>query len=218
MIKRILLSAVAILLVAPAGLLGQSNIKFELVAEGGVFLPVRDLAQESITVGANTFNFNAKQQPGPAGAARVILWFGAERKFGFEATGQYSWSDVEIRETAEPTVTESAAVWNATGRFAANFPIPDSKTSIFVNIGLGVVGRTGDAFEGDGGLTDIAGVVGTGGRIRVAEKVAIRLDIDGVFYQFKPTEGTPEPGAPEANSKFQADLSFLAGISFALGG
>ena len=189
--------------------------RFGIGAFGGAFFATSDLIDE-VAEGVGILD----QKTGFSFGGR-LGWWPLER-LGVEAEGGLAISDVRVRVPGEPEGSDGANVYfGSVNLLYAIVKPPLEPLSVYISGGLGLIGRSGDAWSDDvinfQGLTDVAGVIGFGIRYGIARGVNLSADIRDYISSFKlEVEGIDQELLPDA--KLQNDLFITAGLELTFGG
>ena len=98
--------------------------------------------------------------------------------------------------------------------FEALVPIAQLSTGgrVFVAGGAAVVRRSGDAYEGFEGTSDVGGSLGVGSQFRLTDRLSLQGDLRALLYSLRLTD----PAGLEYPSAFQTDLQGQLGLSLRL--
>lgn len=147
-------------------------------------------------------------EAGPSFGARLAYWLGS--RFGIEATGAYV--PTTFRLTSGSSVQkENASVITGNGQ-AVFFVLPrTSPVSLYLSGGVGVVSHGGVAFEDVAETTNLTGVVGAGGGVRLRGFTVIA---GADLYAYSASFG----GTTDAEAFARRDFQIKIGIGFPVGG
>ena len=222
MIKKALLAAMMIMLV---GVPATAQVQVDLIPYVGVYVPVADLAQLSITSGNQTISVRAEQQWAFLFGGRADVWLNP--KWGLEANVGYAFSDIRLAGESsnddicaqDASVDCSAYVWLASAKALYRIvPKPDSWYSIHLGAGLAIIGRGGKFYDADNSLstTNVGGVLGAGVDIAVSRMMGIAIDLEDYIYKYK-YEVEIEGSTQTSSSFWQNDLALTVGLVIHLG-
>jgi hypothetical protein len=224
-IPRVALATTALLAALVGAELGFAQIEMSLY--GGLYVPTADVGVDESFSGFPGRSDRIGWRHATSGAVGGRLTFWLSRRFGVEATAQYSPSDVAL-DPLLPFLLPSrldGRVVTATGRAVWRFTDPDRPVGYHVLGGLGLVTRSGQVFETMEGTTDFTFVVGVGLRANLGPRLDLRLDAENYAYwshfvivgptrQFE--DGTTETVRTDLGNRFVNDLVFSLGLAFRL--
>lgn len=206
--------AALILAAVPNTAAGQ----IEFGTYGGIFAPTGDIAEWTV-VGPflpDTATRRLHHRTSLTVGGRLTVWL--SRWVGIEAGLAYAPTSLELAATSTRFPGEHKRLYDAvllaaTGRALLRFPLPSDIATAHVTGGLGVLNHAGDGYDELDGTTDVVTVIGTGLRVVVSERLAIRLDIED--YLSSPDLSLPE-GDAEVQNKFQHDLVVSSSLAVSL--
>ncbi len=214
------LSALPALLAA--GPAAPQQLAVDIIPYAGLYAPIADVLEIRAGVDGIIAELSVGQAAGLLGGGRLDLWL--TDSFGLEGGFAYALSDAEIQaEALGVSISEGADahVWLGSARAIYRFmPAIASSLIFFINGGVAIIGRGGDAYEEfavDGiadveGKTDIGGVIGAGIIIDVFDAVGIRFDVEDYLYSVK-----LEVADEDFDSQFQNDIAVTSGMVIHLG-
>lgn len=149
---------------------------------------------------------------GLAYGAEARIWSG--HRFGVQVQASVASSTVGAVATPgglKPPATARVLVVSAQGLYAIS-PV-ESPVSIWVSGGPGLVHHGGEVYDGLSSTTDLAGVLGVGGRASLPGGLSASAGLAGLFYSFDiPWDQTVEAGPLQHG--FRKDLLLHLGISW----
>jgi hypothetical protein len=212
--KPLWLSAwLVVLAITPVALAAQT--KWEFTPFVGLYAPTSDVLEISDVLTAGD-KLTAKHETafvfggrlGVSVSKQVVI----EGSFGYALSGvKATYTDPS---TGSSTGDTTGHVIVAGVRALVAVGPTDRSTSWHVIVGSEFVSHGSPAYEGLGGLTDFGGVVGFGAKFKAGKSLAVRVDLEDNLYSGK-FEDTAS-GA-QTTSKFQNDISILAGLVVPLG-
>ncbi len=225
MTKRVW-SIAALLVLFPASPGTAQQIEFTPLA--GIFVPTADLGEFSVSDTAfGTGTVTLKQKTAGVLGARLGAWW--SKNLAWEA-GYFSYAFSDLETTAAgisgvgdacadvPDFSCSARVWYLSSKLLYRFlPAGDSPWGILVGGGAAVIGHQGDFWGGGDAITDLGGVIDIGVTYNLSRRFAIRADAEDFLYSFKGRVTIGEDDQIEADSRFQNDLLFTAGLVIRIG-
>ncbi|KPK65632.1 MAG: hypothetical protein AMS21_04210 [Gemmatimonas sp. SG8_38_2] len=221
--KRIWPLAVLLALVSAQPLAGQAN-SLDFVPFVGLLVPTSDLARSTFVAPPDEATVIAiRQNAGVQLGARLVAWW--SRSVGWEGTFAYSLGTAEAKLgesnlCGQPDAKCDANVWYASSKILFRYaPQPYSGWALFGGVGLAVAGHVGDFWDNAQAKTDLGGVLDVGASYDLSRIFAIRVDLEDYIYQFNAKiEGDPVLETVLANSKWQNDLVFSAGLVIRISG
>jgi hypothetical protein len=187
------LCAVTLLTSAPAG---AQHISLSPAI--GLYVPTKEL------VTAVTGGGQLKQEVSVTFGGRLGIWFG--KRIGIEATGNYAPSNLKFSTSGVPV--QSANIFTGSGRLLV-FLIPDSSPlSLRLTGGVGLVNRSGTAYQAVTDKTDIAGTGGVALGFRLGPIIHLFTAADAYVYEPKFTGGL----AGLRQNQMDVHLSFGIGL------
>lgn len=183
----------------------------ELSPYVGAVVPFSNvLEEEDPTLGSTEL----KHKVGIALGGRVTLW--TPGSLGFE--GQFAYALSNVKLTVDGTEVEDcgeacdASIVFGAAKVMFRFAPPAGGASFHIGGGPAVISRSGNAYEGAEGTTDIGGVVNLGVSFKVGPVVSVRVDAEDYLSSAKfGAEGA------ESESKFQNDVVLAAGVQIGVG-
>ena len=174
----------------------------------GVYIPTTDLYN---AVAGQTF----KQEVALSVGARLGLWF--SDRVGIQATG--NWVPSSLQYTLTPggaTQTGNADLWFGSGRLTVFLIKPSSPIFLAIGGGVGVVGRSGAAYDslstvGVQSTSDVSGVASIGAGIHLGP-LQLYATADDYIYNATLT------GTSVTSSQQQNDIQLAVGLGIPLGG
>ena len=187
---------------APRGVAAQGKI--ELTPFAGMYYTLTTMADDIFQDGSN---WDVRQLTAGAFGGRLAFW--VSNTMGVEAAGTYSKSGVRISNSAGDSLFfGKASLLSASARLLYR----PARTNLHAIIGLGVVHRGGDSWQGTDKLTKPAVTAGFGVRAAVSPKFALNLNAEANIYSFD-----PDGSQAFFKSKTQADVIVTIGIPLTLG-
>jgi hypothetical protein len=175
--------------------------QFSFTPQIGLYVPTENLVE--LTTGGEY-----RLEVGFSFGARFGLWFG--NRFGLDVSGNYVPTTVTF--TGQAAIADQDAKLFTGAAQLIVFLLPNtSPVSVYVNGGLGIVGRAGEAFLNASDKSDIAGVFGAGAAIRLGGP-ALHLGADLYSYSATVTGATVS-----AESFKQLDLQLKLGLGIPFG-
>lgn len=220
--KSAITSLVAVLALAPlATAAGQGKGRVELTPSLGMYLPTADLINLTDPSGSGlSLVFSQKSTFSFGG--RLGYWIGD--RAALEGAFGYTASEVKFEVPGFVSTALGGRVLQGSARVVYRLNQPASSTGWHLIGGLAVVSRSGEMWDSlaTGGIqvdgrTDIGAVIGGGVRLPVAERLALRIDVEDYIHQAKFTldvQGTPL----ETESQLQNDLVLSLGLAIQLSG
>ncbi len=175
------LAAATLLLTLAASELAWAQV--EVSVYGAVYAPLSDLGtSDNRTIDASLPPTAWRVATSPAVGGRLTVWL--SRRLGVEAAALFSPADLEIDALvpALPPAELDARVTIVSGRVVWRPVEPAGPVTYHVLGGLGLVTRSGTAFETVEGKTDPLGVAGGGLRARLGPRLDLRLDLEVYAY------------------------------------
>jgi hypothetical protein len=193
--------AAALCLVAPVRATAQISIAPTI----GVYVPTAELIQAAS-------GQQYKQEVSITVGGRVGINIG--QRAGIEATVAYAPSN--LRFTASGTSsTTSANILSGSGRaFVELIPLT-SPVSLQLNGGVGLVRRSGAAYQGDPNNQDLGGVVGATVRFRLGQVLHLQLHAEDFVYKAQYAPSTSGTGFSVVNKQLN-DIHLAVGIGIPL--
>jgi hypothetical protein len=143
---------------------------------------------------------------------RVGINFG--KCAGIEGTVTYAPSDLTLSATGVSTTT-SANILSYSGRvFVEVLPVAHA-LSLQLNGGIGIVQRSGTAYEGDPDNSDQGGVVGAKLRFGLGRVLRVELHAEDFFYKAQYAPNPSGGGFSVVNTKLN-DIHLGVGLSIPL--
>lgn len=205
---------------SPGTLKAQAPMQFTVSGFGGALIPAGDLVDELISGGVGLLTIGHKT--GFTGGGRIAIW--PTGKIGIEIEGMIGLSDVELVGVApaggfieEGTFDANIFLGSLNLVFAAIKP-PLDPVSVYISGGIGLVSRSGDAFDGFQDTSDIAGVLGIGLRYGIAPGFRLRIDAKDYISSFQEKaldEALADLGG--ISSQLQNDVLLTAGVEVFFG-
>ena len=221
MIKRVLPAALLIVL-AGGGNAAAQGVQVDLVPYAGLYVAATSLAEFSVT--DPDAQIKVGQEPALLLGGRVDLWLA--RDFGIEGNFAYAFSNAKL-EAEDGSVTTnlcdadedcSANVWLAGASAIYRFLYPEGASySIYMSVGLSVIGRGGNFWSDVDGTTDFGGTFGVGFTQDFSSQVGVRVNAEYYIYSFKLKATDEDIGTIETDSKLQSDLVLSAALAVHLG-
>lgn len=188
----------------------SAQVRVELEPVIGVYTGFSDWPRPA---NGQFFSFpdTLSQRTGVAFGGQATAWLG--RRVGLRAAVLTSASDVGpathdllLRDPVPSRVT--------TVGLEALVPIAQLSTGgrVFVAAGAAVVRRSGDAYEGFEGTSDVGGSLGVGSQFRLTDRLSLQGDLRALLYSLRLTD----PAGLEYPSAFQTDLQGQLGLSLRL--
>jgi hypothetical protein len=171
----------------------------------GVYIPTTDLYNAAA-------GGQFKQEVALSVGARLGLWF--SDRVGIQATG--NWVPSSLQYTLTPTgatQTGNADLWFGSGRLTVFLIKPSSPIFLAIGGGVGVVGRSGAAYDslGVGSSSDVSGVASVGAGVHLGP-LQLYATADDYIYTATLT------GTSVTSSKQQNDIQLAIGLGIPLGG
>lgn len=199
-----------LLALLPASLGAQQQVRFAIGGFGGLYVPTTDLVSE-IDQEIGVFEFG--QATGFNFGGRLAIW--PSDRFGIEGELAFVLSDTEVQilpinggQLTDEQIDATVALASLTLVYSVIKPAFEP-FEVFISGGVGVVSRSGDLWDdlealGFDDPTDIAGILGLGGKYGVAPGVWLRADLRDYLSSFKLVDGL--------DSKLQNDLLINVGL------
>lgn len=174
----------------------------------GLYIPTTDLYNAAT---GQTF----KQEVALSLGARLGLWF--NDRVGIQATGNWVPSSLQYTLTpGGPTQTGKSDLWFGSGRLTVFLIKPSSPIYLAIGGGVGVVGRSGAAYDslGTAGVqssSDVSGVASVGAGVHLGP-LQLYATADDYIYNATLT------GTSVTSSKQQNDIQLAVGLGIPLGG
>lgn len=171
----------------------------------GVYIPTTDLYNAAT---GQSF----KQEVALSLGGRLGLWF--SDRVGIQATA--NWVPSSLQYTLTPggaTQTGSADLWFGSGRLTVFLIKPSSPIYLAIGGGVGVVGRSGAAYDtlGVQSTSDVSGVASVGAGIHLGP-LQLYATADDYIYTAQLT------GTSITSSTQQNDIQLALGLGIPLGG
>jgi len=171
----------------------------------GVYIPTTDLYNA-----ASGGQF--RQEVALSVGARLGFWF--SDRVGIQATGNWVPSSLQYTLTSTgATQTGNADLWFGSGRLTVFLIKPSSPIFLAIGGGVGVVGRSGAAYDslGVGSTSDVSGVASVGAGVHLGP-LQLYATADDYIYTATLT------GTSVTSSKQQNDIQLAIGLGIPLGG
>jgi hypothetical protein len=152
------------------------------------------------------------QGTGVALGGQVTVWPGS----GLGLRAYAATSASSVGPTNRDIVTRdavSARVTLAGAELVLPISTLESGTTIYLAGGAGMIRRSGDAYEGHEGTTDLTGTGGVGSRLPIADRLSLQLDARVAVYRLALSDDT---GAMYGAAT-QADILAQVGLVWRLG-
>jgi hypothetical protein len=182
--------------------------RFSVSPTLGLYSPTTDLYNAAT---GQTF----KQEVALSVGARLGLWF--SDRVGIQATG--NWVPSSLQYTLTPggaTQTGKSDLWFGSGRLTVFLIKPSSPVYLAIGGGVGVVGRSGAAYDSLGTVgvqstSDVSGVASVGAGVHLGP-LQLYATADDYIYNATLT------GTSVTSSKQQNDIQLAVGLGIPLGG
>lgn len=194
--------SVALWCLAPSRATAQLSISPTI----GVYIPTTELVQA-----ASGQQF--KQEVSITLGGRVGLNLG--QRLGIEGTAVYAPSKLKFSASGTDS-TGDANLLTGSGRVFVELIPRTSPISLQLNGGVGVVHRSGAAYQGDPNPTDLGGVVGATLRFRLGRLLHLELHADDFIYKAQYAPATSTSGGFVVANKQLNDLHLGVGIGIPL--
>ena len=191
--------ALGLATLAAAQPLGAQRVN--LTPSVGVYIPTTELVK---AVSGDEF----KQEISLTVGAQLEIWF--SDRIGIQGTGSYAPSQLSFSASGAST-QEGANIFTGSGRLSLYLIPTSSPISLLLSGGVGVVNRSGAAFQTVENKTDIGGAVGASLGFRLGRILQLRLGADTYIYNSNVLAAAAGPGAARATQR-DVQLSFGAGI------
>lgn len=200
----------------PAVLAAQGTA--ELSPFVGAYLPTADVFEmQDVMVAGDRMVWKHKTTVVFGG--RVGSW--VSERVAVEASFGYAPSKAQVVYTDASNVTTtsdvSATILLGRVRVLVGIGPTGRNTSGYLVLGVGVTAHTGEAYSNldiTAGSTDGGPIVGVGGRIKVGQSIAIRLEVEDHLYSARFSDSS---GA-ESKAKLQNDIIISLGLAIPFGG
>ncbi len=170
----------------------------------GLYLPTANLYEVPGSIGT------ARQKTSFMAGARLLV--SASGQLGIEAGAMYGPAGVDITTFAS-TVRRSSNITLGHLRLIYVLNSEWAAANVYIDAGVAVVKRGGEAFQEVEGLTDVGGNFALGTLFRVGSSFRIRLEIEDYIYQTEFTFSGGEKSGP----RLQNDFVFTLGLSIPIG-
>ncbi len=187
---------------APRTLTAQLSISPTI----GVYIPTTELVKAAS-------GQEYKQEISITLGGRVGLNFG--QRVGIEGTAVYAPSNLKFSASGSSSTT-SANILTGSGRAFVELIPRTSPISLQLNGGVGVVHRSGSAYQGDPKATDVGGVVGATVRFRLGRLLHLEFHGEDFIYKAQYAPDTSTPGGFVVANKQLNDLHLGVGIGIPL--
>ncbi|HVH68677.1 MAG TPA: hypothetical protein VM716_12490 [Gemmatimonadales bacterium] len=195
--------AVALILCyVPRTLTGQLSISPTI----GVYIPTTELVKAAS-------GQEYEQEVSITLGGRVGLSLG--QRLGLEGTAVYAPSSLKFSATGTSSTTD-ANILTGSGRAFVELVPRSSPISLQLNGGVGVVHRSGAAYQGDPQATDVGGVVGATLRFRLGRLLHLELHAEDFIYKAKYAPDTANPGQFTLANKQLNDIHLGVGVGIPL--
>jgi hypothetical protein len=188
--------------VAPA----RAPAQVSLAPTIGVYIPTAELAKAAS-------GQEYKQEISITLGGRLGINIG--QRLGIEATAAYAPSKLKFSATGSSS-TSDANVLTGSGRVFVELVPRTSPISLQLNGGVGLVRRSGAAYDGDPDATDLGGVVGATLRFRLGQLLHLQLHAEDFVYKARYAPDTATPGAFTLANKQLNDIHLAVGIGIPL--
>jgi len=185
-------------------LTGPAAAQVVITPVAGGLVPTSNLFEEQGTL------TTARQATAFAFGVRALI--SATGLLGLEGSVFYVPSDLKITTTATGEVSRSAEMWYGSLRAIFVLNSVYAPLNLYFGGGVGIVSRTGDAYSGATGATDVTGTLALGALFRLNSSLRIRLEMEDYLYNAR----FAFPDIGETVDRFQNDLIFTAGLSVPL--
>ena len=171
----------------------------------GVYIPTAELVKA-----ASGEEF--KQEIAISIGGRLGIGFG--QRAGIEATVAYAPSSLKFSATGSST-SENASILAGTGRVFIELLPPTGVVSVQLNGGVGLVRRSGDAYQGDPDASDVGGVVGATVRFKLGSLLHLQVHAEDFVYKAQYAPTTTGTGFAIANKQLN-DIHLSLGVGIPL--
>jgi len=196
------LVALAVVCIASRTLAAQLSLSPTI----GVYVPTTALVQA-----ASGSEF--KQEVSITVGGRLGLHLG--QRAGLEATAVYAPSSLKLSTTGSSSTTD-ANILTGSGRVFLELVPRTSPVSLQLNGGVGVVHRSGTAYQGDPQATDVGGVVGATVRFRLGRLLRLELHAEDLLYKAQYAPNPTNPTTFDDVNKQLNDIHLGVGIGIPL--
>lgn len=175
-----LMVVLGLLLTSP----GISAAQVELSVGGGLYVPTTTVGKLDRGTEPSVTRLSWCHETAAHLGGRLTVW--VTHQFGVETAVSYSSSNVKRKEDHGSYVLtlgeEDAAVLAATGRAVWRFGGRSGLPALHLLVGLGIITRSGNAYEEFAGMTDPTAVVGSGLRVSIGPNLLLRFDVEDYIY------------------------------------
>ena len=198
-----LAGVVGLLCLAPRTITAQLSISPTI----GVYIPTTELVKA-----ASGGEF--KQEVSITVGGRLGLNFG--QRAGLEATVVYAPSNLQFSTTSGSSSTTDANVLTGSGRAFLELLPKTNAISLQLNGGVGIVQRSGTAYEGVPDNSDVGGVVGATVRFRLGKVLRLELHAEDFIYKAQYAPDPANPSSFDVVDKQMNDIHLGVGIGIPL--
>src|SRR5256886_6379359 len=175
---------------------GRTTAQLSISPTIGVYVPTTELVKAAS-------GQQYKQEISITVGGRVGLNLGP--RLGLEGTAVYAPSSLKFSTSGSSSTTD-ANILTGSGRAYVELIPRTSPISLQLNGGVGVVHRSGTAYQGDPQATDVGGVVGATLRLRLGCVLRPRLHRGHFICKAQYAAGTTDPGKFTAGSEQPEDI------------
>jgi hypothetical protein len=183
----------------PASAQGQGR-GLSLTPTVGVFIPTTELITAATGDGA------FKQEVSITVGGRLGIGF--SERLGLEIAGIYAPSDLKFSASSGQS-TEDANVLTGSGRLTYLIVPYTSPVALALTGGVGVVRRSGTAYEGLDDKTDVGGTVGASLRFRLGSLLRLQINAEDYIYKATIIDGAEEKTQHDVHLSFGVGIPFL---------
>ena len=185
---------------------GRTTAQLSISPTIGVYVPTTELVKAAS-------GQRYKQEISITVGGRVGLNLGP--RLGLEGTAVYAPSSLKFSTSGSSSTTD-ANILTGSGRAYVELIPRTSPISLQLNGGVGVVHRSGAAYQGDPQATDVGGVVGATLRFRLGSLLHLELHADDFIYKAQYAPDTANPGQFTVADKQLNDIHLGLGIGIPL--
>ena len=172
----------------------------------GVYIPTTELVKA-----ASGDEF--KQEVSVTVGGRLGFNFG--QRVGLDATVVYAPSNLQFSTSGSSSTTD-ANVLTGSGRAFVELLPKTNPISLQLNGGVGIVQRSGTAYEGVPDNSDVGGVVGATLRFRLGKVLRLELHAEDFIYKAQYAPDPANPGSFDLVDKQMNDIHLGVGIGIPL--